>query len=282
MAINVRFHIPYNVNLQQANYVYGHPENVWDTFPVLNEDEFNQRVSVYIPGIVNDRFNQKQYWIRYLMCRGAVIDAMNELIAISQNYYVGIGVANFINYNHPQFNRNTLFHHAVQWCPNVGLIQTMINHGGELIHENAEGNFPEEDIHRTVWFNPFARILNMDMVVHHSACLFDDGDQNSMQIWHVRNETDFHEVIQFIRVHVGEEHDINDNDNENDDVENDNQNDNQNDNIHNYNDANVINAMYNNNQVNNQVYNILDDPNANVNDINYIVAQANNMVNYAN
>jgi hypothetical protein len=272
MAVNVRFHIPYNVNLPQANYVYGHPENVWDTFPVLNEDEFNQRVSVYIPGIVNDRFNQKQYWIRYLMCRGAINDATNELIAISQNYYVGIGVANFINYNHPQFNRNTLFHHAVQWCPNVELIQTMINHGGELIHENADGNFPEEDIHRTVWFNPFARILNMDMVVHHYAGLGYDGDQNATQIWHVRNEADFHDVIQFIRVHVGEEHDINDNDN--DDVDNDN--------IRNYNDANVINAMYNNDQVNNPVDDILDDQNANVNDINYIVSQANNMVNYAN
>lgn len=252
MAVNLR---TYNINIEQEIYVYGHPENIWDIFPVLDEYEFNQMLEIYIPNISNNRFNQKQYWIRYLMCRGAIHNVLNEFVAISQNYYYGIHITDFINFNHPEFNQDTLIHHAVKWCPNLELLQSMLNYGGELNRENADGNIPGENIHLTLWFNPFARILNMNIVVNHYEYNF--GRQQEIDIWHVRNEDDFHNVIQFIRENVVRHVGINMNNNDNDNLNNNN-NLNNNDNIDNDN---------------------IDNENDNDNDINFMLAQTNNMLN---
>lgn len=191
MALNIHFNIPYN-GFNQSIYTYGNPNNINDSFPVLNEQDFMNKVAVFIPdSSINNIFNKKQYWIRYLICIGDINTVINEIIKIAQNFYQNINVSDFINYKHTDFNGNTLIHHAVLWCPNVELITTLLNNGGTLTHQNNDGYYPEERIHRTIWFNPFARILNMEFT-------FSYLNDNNNDIWFVRNKADFTEVINFI------------------------------------------------------------------------------------
>lgn len=205
MALHVQFNIPYNVYLNQSNYAYGNPDNINDSFPVLNEREFINKVSFHIPDIMYDLFNKKQYWVRYLICIGDITKVFTEIDRMADNYYQNINVSDFINHVHPHFNGNTLIHHMVQWCPNVSLLSTLLLNGGTLTKENNDGYYPEEDIHRTVWFNPFARILNMNLE-------FSYLNNNDTRIWFVRNEADFKDVIEFIGNHIDDEVDDSDND----------------------------------------------------------------------
>lgn len=196
MALHIQYNIPYNNGTNQSIYAYGNPDNINDSFPVLNEQDFMNKVAVFIPDSINNIFNKKQYWIRYLICIGDINTVINEIIKIAQNYYQNINVSHFINYKHIDFNENTLIHHAVQWCPNVELITALINNGGTLTHQNNDGYYPEENIHHTIWFNPFARILNMEFI-------FSYVDDNN--IWFVRNKADFTNVINFIENLVGDD-----------------------------------------------------------------------------
>lgn len=252
--INVNTPITTNVDI-----VFMRPGYVHSLFPNLQENVFYSHVMRHIPHIRHSMLDRKQYWVRYLLCQGRVDDVLNELVFITQNHIPNIHITGFINCHYNDFDGDTILHHAVKWCPDVRLIHQLLQYGANANVVNSHGFYPEENIHRTGWFNPFARLLNMPILFVQ--------EEDGIRLWGLRNDDDFNAVIFMIQELVGERQQtqvavtnegggqirnetvgVEDEDNENDEDAYD-------------------------------TLTTLNNPNMNVNDIEFMVAEANMIVN---
>lgn len=198
MALHLNFNISCITSLETMNLVYTTPNFIHNLFPRINENEFITKISNYIDNDQLTEFNKKQYWIRYLLCCGDIDNAFNEITEIALNYQENIIIQDFMNHKHVDFNGNTLLHHALLWCPSINILYCLIHYGAETYIENYDGHYPEENIHRTIWANPFARILDMELVF---SSVNNDTQQ---EIWLIRCEPDFIHAIHYIQNIAGE------------------------------------------------------------------------------
>lgn len=209
MALHMGFNLNNNIQLNAMNGMHAvaptHIYSLFNTFGHITEDQFLNRAVLYIPTInlPGQEFNAKQYWVRYLMCAGRINDAIQQINYIGNNHVEGLTIHKFLNETHTDFNGNTILHHALLWLPNVNLLRVLIEYGAEVDIEDNDGNFPEEGIHNTLWFNPFSRILDMPPIFHHHQT--DDFGYIEREVWYIRNEDDFMNGITYISVQAGEQ-----------------------------------------------------------------------------
>ena len=203
-------HLDVNNNQYRLNHTSGFthasPSDIHELMGNITESELIRMTSLIKPDILNDILTQKQYWIRYLMCCGRYNDAINEINNVSLNNVESLNVETLLNTCHNDFNGNTLLHHAVRWCPNMRLLQAIIYNGGQIDIEDNDGNYPEEGIINSVWFNPFSRIINSPIVFHHHQTNNDGFIER--EVWYTRDEDDFINAIRFIQIQAGEDNDF--------------------------------------------------------------------------
>tara|TARA_Y100000780_G_scaffold87023_1_gene78864 strand:+ start:382 stop:990 length:609 start_codon:yes stop_codon:yes gene_type:complete len=201
MAIHVEFNTNHlNLTLDQG-FQHIQPDNIHTLFTdniSYTEDELIELVSLIKPTIQTDNHDKKHYWIRYLLCCGRANDVINEFNLIYNNFVPDVNINDFLNSTHEDFNNNTILHHVVRWCPNIDIINTMIDYGAQLDIEDNNGDYAEENVSNTLWYNPFARIFDMDLV-------FGETIDNRVDTWYIRNPLHFDEVINHIRIMAGED-----------------------------------------------------------------------------
>lgn len=221
MALHIQ-QIPVN-NVPENNYL--HPQQAQEMIPQLSENEIRQTLYRLCYGennqlienqiaqeiafqyftypilennIENDienqnneieniedffLFNVKQYLIRYYICKGEINNIINVL---DENN--GYDIQYFINYRHPHFQYNTILHDILKWCPDVILISHIFNNGGYVNIANEDNYFPEENIHNTIWYNPFYQFGNNQVFIL----------ENQFNQPFYRNANDYIEAIQYI------------------------------------------------------------------------------------
>lgn len=201
-------HISFSEDTQMTNdpnmvrYHTVSPNNIHTIFENVTEQELIEKTAFLKPTIINNQLDKKQYWIRYLLCCGRHTDAINEMQNILNNNVSNLNIYDFLNSVHEDFNGNTILHHAVQWCPNIELIQYIIRNGGEVDIQDNDGKYAEEGIENSIWYNPFSRILNMPNIFYHNQ--IDEFGNIERDIWYIRDINDFNHVINYISIIAGE------------------------------------------------------------------------------
>lgn len=133
--------------------------------PFFNRDYFmnNNDQNNYYYSI---QFHYKQFYVRYLLRVGNVQQASGELlhILVNQNNY-GYTIEQFLNYQHPSFQGESILHFALMWNASLQFIQWIITNGADINSENMFHQLPGDYIHNVVWHDPFAIYLNTNPLI---------------------------------------------------------------------------------------------------------------------
>lgn len=188
-----------NINYMHPNdvyYYFGEIIRYNDLVHILqNSPFFNQEF--YINNNNNHysiEFHYKQFYVRYLLRMGLLQEATEQLLDIhvyqNHNQYT---LEDFLNYQHPSFNGDTILHFALMWNASLQFIRWIINNGADVNVENMQHHLPGEFIHNTPWYDPFAIYLNLPLLV---------TDNTGRTVY--RNQNHF-QAIQWFLQYIGEQ-----------------------------------------------------------------------------